>query len=142
VEWPEKGARTAVRRRKEARRTKLLVADDSPESREFIRDTLASHNFEITEAVNGKDALSRIPEVDPDLVFLDIQMPQMDGYAVLREIRGDPRYRKLPVIALTAFAMHGDRDKALAAGFDAYISKPVDPQSLRSQVERLLESRV
>jgi signal transduction histidine kinase/CheY-like chemotaxis protein len=142
VEWPEKGVRAAVRKRREAPRTKLLVADDSPESREFIRDTLASHNFEITEAVDGKDALAKIPEVNPDLVFLDIQMPQMDGYAVLREIRGDPRYRKLPVIALTAFAMHGDRDKALAAGFDAYISKPVDPQSLRSQVERLLESRV
>jgi two-component system cell cycle response regulator DivK len=130
-----------VQKRKEARRTKVVVADDSPESREFIRDTLAAHNFEITEAVDGKDALARIQEVHPDIVFMDIQMPQMDGYAALRQIRQDPQFAKLPVIALTAFAMHGDRDKALAAGFDAYISKPVDPRSLRAQVERLLEQR-
>jgi PAS domain S-box-containing protein len=133
--------RGAVQKRKEARRTKVVVADDSPESREFIRDTLAAHNFEITEAVDGKDALARIQEVHPDIVFMDIQMPQMDGYAALRQIRQDPQFAKLPVIALTAFAMHGDRDKALAAGFDAYISKPVDPRSLRAQVERLLEQR-
>jgi PAS domain S-box-containing protein len=133
--------RIAVQKRKEARRAKVLVADDSPESREFIRDALASHNFEVIEAVDGKEALVKIREVHPDIVFMDIQMPQMDGYAALRQVREDPQLRKLPVIALTAFAMHGDRDKALAAGFDAYISKPVDPQSLRSQVDRLLERR-
>jgi CheY-like chemotaxis protein len=133
--------RIAVQKRKEARRAKVLVADDSPESREFIRDALASHNFEVIEAVDGKEALVKIREVHPDIVFMDIQMPQMDGYAALRQVREDPQLRKLPVIALTAFAMHGDRDKALAAGFDAYISKPVDPQSLRSQVDQLLERR-
>jgi two-component system cell cycle response regulator len=68
-------------------------------------------------------------------------MPEMDGYAVLRQIRQTPELRSLPVIALTAFAMHGDRDKALAAGFDAYISKPVDPESLRQRVSQLLEKR-
>ena len=133
--------RGAVQKRKEARRTKVLIADDSLESREFIRDALASRNFEIAEAVDGKEALARIQEVYPNIVFMDIQMPQMDGYAALRQIRQDPRFRKLPVIALTAFAMQGDRDKALAAGFDAYISKPVDPCSLRAQVDQLLERR-
>jgi two-component system cell cycle response regulator DivK len=118
-----------------------VVADDSPESREFIRDALASRNFEIAEAVDGKEAVARIQQVHPDLVFMDIQMPVMDGYAALRKLREDPAFARLPVIALTAFAMQGDRDKALAAGFDAYISKPVDPQSLRSEVDRLLAQR-
>jgi CheY-like chemotaxis protein len=133
--------RKAVHIRKQTRRAKVVVADDNPESREFIRDALASRNFEITEAVDGREALARIREARPDLVFLDIQMPEMDGYAVLRQIRQTPELRSLPVIALTAFAMHGDRDKALAAGFDAYISKPVDPESLRQRVSQLLEKR-
>jgi two-component system, cell cycle response regulator DivK len=68
-------------------------------------------------------------------------MPGMDGYAALRKIREHAEFARLPVVALTAFAMHGDRDKALAAGFDAYIAKPVDPRSLRSQVDRLLKER-
>jgi CheY-like chemotaxis protein len=133
--------RGAVQERRESRRAKILVADDSPESREFIRDTLASHEFEIAEAIDGKEAVAKIQEIHPDIVLMDIQMPQMDGYAALRQIRQDPQFQKLPVIALTAFAMQGDRDKALAAGFDAYISKPVDPRSLRLQVQQLLERR-
>jgi len=127
-----------VQKRKESRRTKVVVADDNLESREFLRDALASQRFEITEAVDGKDALARIRDVRPDIVFMDIQMPLMDGYAALRQIRQDPEFAKLPVVALTAFAMHGDREKALAAGFSAYISKPVDPASLRLQVDQLL----
>jgi CheY-like chemotaxis protein len=130
--------RSAVRKRQEARRTKVVVADDNPESREFLRDTLASPNFEITEAANGKEAVLCIQEVHPDLVFMDMQMPQMDGYTALEQIRRDPQFAKLPVVALTAFAMHGDREKALAAGFDAYVSKPVDPRALRAEIQRLL----
>ena len=131
--------RNAVERRRALGRRKIVVADDSAESREFIRDALASRNFEITEAVNGEDALAKIREVRPDVVFMDIQMPILDGYAALRALRGIPEFAKLPVVALTAFAMHGDRDKALAAGFDAYVSKPVDPRSLRVQLDQLLE---
>ena len=123
------------------RRTKVLVADDSPQCREFIRDALTSPHCEIAEAADGNEALAKIQEFRPDLVFLDIRMPQMDGYQVLQQIRREPGLQKLPVIALTAFAMHGDRDRALAAGFDAYLAKPVDPQRLRSQVEQFLARR-
>lgn len=133
--------RSAVESRKTSRLRKILIADDNPESREFIRDAMASQNFEINEAVDGKEAFARIQEFHPDLVFMDIQMPELDGYAVLRLIREDPALRTVPVIALTAFAMHGDRERALAAGFDAYISKPVDPRSLRSEVAQLLERK-
>lgn len=122
----------------ERARTKVVVADDSPESREFIRDSLASLSFEITEAADGREALSKVREIQPDLVFLDIQMPDEDGYSALRQIRQDPGIAGMRVIALTAFAMQGDREKALAAGFDAYISKPVDPKTLRHQVDQLL----
>jgi len=139
VEWPEKGVRAAVRKRREAPRTKLLVADDSPESREFIRDTLASHNFEITEAVDGKDALAKIQEVTPDLVFLDIQMPQMDGYEATRVLRREESSgRHTPVIALTANSMPGDREECLRAGMDAHLSKPIRPEELAAALARWL----
>jgi CheY-like chemotaxis protein len=110
------------------------------ESREFIQDTFASRKFRVEEACDGTEALRKIKEIEPDLVLMDIRMPVMDGYAVLRQLREDPRFSKLPVVALTAFAMEGDRRKALAAGFDGYISKPVSPAALRSQIEQLLES--
>ena len=133
--------RSAVRKRGEIRRRKIVLADDNQESREFVRDALSPNNYEITEAVDGNEALEKIREKKPDLVFMDIQMPGTDGYAALQQLRQDPEFARLPVIALTAFAMQGDRDKAMAAGFDAYISKPVDPQSLRTQLDRLLNQR-
>jgi PAS domain S-box-containing protein len=117
---------------------KILVADDNLESREFIRDSLESQNYEVIEACDGRDALTKIEEIDPDLVLMDIQMPVMDGYAVLKEIRQTPRFSALRVIALTAFAMQGDREKAISAGFSGYISKPVNPTSLRMEVEQIL----
>ena len=133
--------RSAIGKRREARRTKIVVADDNPESREFLRDALASPNFEIAEAVDGREALARVQEIHPDLVLMDIQMPLMDGYAALEQIRRDPQFASLPVVALTAFAMQGDRETALAAGFDGYIPKPVDPRSLRAEIQRLLGPR-
>jgi CheY-like chemotaxis protein len=117
----------------------ILVADDSEESREFIRDVFASRDFRIEEACDGQDALRKIQDVKPDLVVMDMRMPRMDGYAVLRKIREDNRFSSLPVIALTAYAMKGEREAALAAGFSGYISKPADPNALRSQVEQLLK---
>lgn len=117
----------------------ILVADDSEESREFIRDVFASRDYRIEEACDGQDALRKIQDIEPDLVVMDMRMPRMDGYAVLRKIREDDRFSSLPVIALTAYAMKGEREAALAAGFNGYISKPADPNALRSQVEQLLK---
>ena len=81
-----------------------------------------------------------IGESLPDLVLLDIQMPYLDGYAVLERLRSESRFRSLRVIAVTAFAMRGDREKALAAGFDGYITKPIRIADLRAQVECFLRS--
>jgi PAS domain S-box-containing protein len=114
---------------------RVLVADDNPAGRELVRESLAEHVSSIIEAADGQEALDKIRETRPDLVLLDIQMPGMDGYAVLREIRSDPALEGLRVVALTAFAMQGDRERALEAGFDDYLSKPVAVAQLKAQLE-------
>jgi PAS domain S-box-containing protein len=115
---------------------RVLVADDNPAGRELVREGLSGHASSIMEAADGREALRKIRETRPDLVLLDIQMPEMDGYAVLREIRSDPALRGLRVVALTAFAMQGDRERALEAGFDDYLAKPVSVAELKAQLER------
>jgi CheY-like chemotaxis protein len=118
---------------------RVLVADDNPAGRELVRESLAEHVGSIVEAADGQEALDKIRETRPDLVLLDIQMPGMDGYAVLREIRSDPALEGLRVVALTAFAMQGDRERALAAGFDDYLTKPVTVAKLKAQLEQAEE---
>jgi PAS domain S-box-containing protein len=113
---------------------KVLIVDDNPAGRELVRESLQDLVSSIREAGNGKEALAEIRAARPDLVLLDIQMPEMDGYAVLREIRRDPALQDLRVIALTAFAMQGDRERALAAGFDDYVTKPVTVAKLKAQL--------
>jgi PAS domain S-box-containing protein len=116
-------------------RKRVLVADDNPAGRELVREGLGDDAAAIIEAANGIEALRKIRETRPHLVLLDIQMPQMDGYTVLREIRRDPALKDLRVVALTAFAMQGDRERALDAGFDDYITKPVTVAKLKAQLE-------
>src|ERR1019366_5528719 len=113
----------------------VLVADDSPTARELVRETLTEFASNIEEAADGREALRKIREAPPDLVLLDIQMPELDGFGVLREIRQDPALRHLRVVALTAFAMQGDRERALEAGFDDYITKPITLAKLKAQLE-------
>jgi CheY-like chemotaxis protein len=117
---------------------RILVADDNAASRELIREVLEMSGYDVIEAVDGADALSRARDSSPDLVLVDIQMPRLDGYAVLRELRADARLSHLRVVALTAFAMQGDRDRALNAGFDGYITKPVEIVALRQEIKRFL----
>jgi two-component system cell cycle response regulator DivK len=117
---------------------RVLLAEDNPMNRELIHDMLEARGFEVIATGDGEEVLRKIEEVQPDVVLLDIQMPRLDGYAVLRRLREGARFRHLPVIALTAYAMHGDREKALESGFDSYISKPIDFAQLRAEIERLL----
>jgi two-component system sensor histidine kinase/response regulator len=120
---------------------RVLVADDNPVSRELIREILETDDCEVIEAGNGQEALENIREHQPDLVLLDIQMPVVDGNAVIRQLRADPRFSRLPVVALTAYAMQGDREKALALGFNSYITKPIDVPAFRAEVAELLGKR-
>lgn len=118
--------------------SRILVADDNNASRELIREVLELSGYEVVEAADGREAVERARESLPDLLLLDIQMPRLDGYGVLRELRADARLSSVRTVALTAFAMQGDRERAMQAGFDGYITKPVDLPTLRREIKRLL----
>jgi two-component system cell cycle response regulator DivK len=121
---------------------KVLVVDDNPISRELIHEVLENSDLTVVEAENGEEALNMIVLERPDIVLLDIQLPVFDGYEVLRRVRSDPRLDKLPVIALTAYAMQQDREKAFAAGFDDYVTKPIDAAALRVRVRKILDNGI
>jgi two-component system cell cycle response regulator DivK len=118
--------------------TTILIADDNPSNREIARLALETAGYRILEAADGRQALELARAEAPTLLILDIQMPVLDGYAVISELRRDQRFAATPAIAMTAFAMRGDQDRALASGFTRYISKPVNLATLRSTVRELL----
>jgi CheY-like chemotaxis protein len=116
----------------------VLVADDKATSRELVRTVLEKSGYTVAEASDGIEALRNARELKPDLIILDLHMPGMDGFGVIREIRRDRELAATPVMALTASAMQGDRERALSAGFTGYIAKPIQLHVLRGEVERLL----
>jgi CheY-like chemotaxis protein len=117
---------------------KLAVVEDNPDNRMLVQ-ALLEDRFEISEYETGMEAVEGLPGNVPDLILLDISLPEMDGTEVLAWIRGQERLKNLPVIALTAHAMAGDRDKYLAAGFNDYVTKPiVDEALLIEAIERCL----
>ena len=120
---------------------KILIADDKATSRELLRTVLERQGYAISEAADGEEALQKALAETPDLILLDLQMPRRTGYEVLGELRKDPRHAELPIIAITASAMQGDRERALAAGFTAYLAKPVPLIHLREEVHRLLQGK-
>lgn len=119
----------------------ILIADDRASSRELLRTVLEREGYRVLEAGDGVQALALARTGSPDLILLDLQMPILDGFGVLSELRGDPRFAAVPVLALTASAMQGDREKILAAGFTDYLSKPAGPEILRKTVANLLAAR-
>jgi len=117
---------------------KVLIVDDNPASRELLLAVLKRLSYDILEACNGAEALEKIAATRPDLVLLDIEMPVMDGIAVVRKLRQDSRFASLPVLAVTADAMQGTRDRILAEGFSGYVTKPIDAARIREQVREIL----
>ncbi len=117
---------------------KIAVVEDNPDNRLLVRVILESL-YEVAEYETGFAALEGLPKEKPDIVLLDISLPEMDGTEVLRRLRADEQLRTLPVIALTAHAMAGDREKYLAAGFNDYVTKPiVDENVLLDAIQKLL----
>jgi two-component system, cell cycle response regulator DivK len=121
--------------------TKVLVVEDNPINRELLRELLENRGYFVVEACDGQEALRMVDEAQPDILLLDIGMPVLDGYAVARKIRENPRLTLLPILAITAYAMQGDREKILDSGFDGYLSKPVNARALASELDRLLRKR-
>jgi CheY-like chemotaxis protein len=117
---------------------KILVADDKDTGRELVRTVLENTGFQVYEAADGAEALEQARRIQPDLIILDLHMPNLDGFGVIQELRRDPLFAKTPVMALTASAMMGDRERAMAAGFTGYLSKPIRLSVLKAEVERLL----
>lgn len=116
----------------------ILIVEDKANSRELLRTVLEQQGYAVTEASDGEEALNKIRTAAPDLVLMDLQIPARNGYDVLQEIRKNPGLEHIPVVAVTANAMPGDRERVLAAGFTSYISKPVALAILRQEVSRLL----
>jgi two-component system, cell cycle response regulator DivK len=112
----------------------VLIVEDNEKNMKLVRDILRAMGYEPLEATTGEQALVVAAESAPSLVLMDIQLPDLDGAEALRRLRSDERTAGIPVLALTAQAMEGDRERFLAAGFDGYLSKPVDIVELLATV--------
>jgi CheY-like chemotaxis protein len=117
---------------------RVLVVEDNPLNLKLVRDVLQAAGYEVVEAGSGEEGLRAAHESPPDIVLMDLQLPGIDGVETLRRLRLDPAVADVPVVAVTAFAMREDRERAYADGFDGYLAKPISVRALPSQVGRFL----
>jgi len=120
---------------------KILVVEDNVFNRDLIQRFLEPEGFDVVVATDGADGLARAVADKPDLVLMDMSLPVVDGWEATRRMKADPATARIPVIALTAHAMLGDREKALDAGCDDYDTKPIDIERLLSKIRALLSAR-
>lgn len=121
------------------KKKRILIVEDNRDSRELAIKVLAAKGYEILDAHDGMEALETAPREKPDLILMDLSLPKVDGYEVTRRLKAQADLKRIPVIALTAHAMKGDREKALAAGCDGYITKPINVRELPGQIEHYLK---
>jgi two-component system cell cycle response regulator DivK len=119
----------------------ILIIEDNLKNLKLVRDVLQFHGYATLEAESGETGVALARERLPALILLDVQLPGMDGRATVKVLKADASTRHIPVIALTAFAMKGDKESLLAEGFDGYIAKPVDIKELPKVVELYLRER-
>jgi CheY-like chemotaxis protein len=119
----------------------ILIVEDNEKNRRLMRDVLAFKGYRLVEAETGEDGVRLAREQHPDLVLMDIQLPGIDGIQALRQIRADTATQTIPIMAVTASAMTHDRQKIMAAGFDAYQSKPLNVKGFMDAVRELLDRR-
>lgn len=117
---------------------RILLIEDNAQNSYLTCFLLRHRGHEVTVAETAPDGLALAAQLEPDLILLDIQLPVMDGHEVARRLKAHPRLRSIPVIAVTSYAMQGDREKCLAAGAEGYIEKPIDPDTFVDEVERFL----
>src|SRR5438128_1124048 len=118
---------------------RILVVDDNPTNLKLASELLEFDGYTVLKAADAERALLMVRESPPDLILMDIALPGMDGLTLTRQLKADDTTRRIPIIALTAFAMVGDAEKALAAGCDSYIAKPIDTRRLSTQVAETLK---
>ena len=116
----------------------ILYVEDNPDNRMLVRRILLSEDYGLIEANNAFEALEVIKQRKPDLILMDINMPDMDGYTLTAKIKAMPGFERVPILALTANVMRGDRERTLEAGCDGYIQKPLDIDQLIKEIERFL----
>src|SRR3989304_8955677 len=117
---------------------RILLVEDQEDNRKILHDLLSSAGYELIEALTGEDGVAQAEAQLPDLILMDIQLPSMDGYEATRRIKANPRLTRIPIIAVTSYALTGDDVKAMAAGCDAYVTKPFSPRALLGQSREFL----
>jgi two-component system cell cycle response regulator DivK len=117
---------------------KILIVEDNPQNMRLIEMALSVDQYTLLEATNGEEALEVAQKERPDLIIMDIQLPKMSGLEVTRNLREIPEFNRTPIIAITAYAMKGDEEKALDAGCNAYLSKPIRARDLPNLIARML----
>jgi CheY-like chemotaxis protein len=120
---------------------RILVVEDNERNLKLVRDVLQFAGYEVISARSGEQGVALAKERSPDLVLMDLQLPAMDGTEALRILRNDPDTREIPVVAVTAFAMKEDRDRALHAGFDSYLEKPISVRTFPELVRGFLHRK-
>ena len=121
-------------------KSRILLIEDNEQNRYLLTFLLERRNYEVVAAESGSQGLELAAKVNPNLILLDIQLPGMDGYAVARALKGDSRLKSIPIVAVTSYAMVGDREKVLDAGAEGYIEKPINPETFVAEVENFLQS--
>ena len=117
---------------------RILVVEDNPQNRVLVKDVLEFYGYEIIEAADGQTGIEMAKSHKPDLILMDIQMPVMDGFTAGKIIRGDPDTKNIKMIAVTSFAMLGDKERIMEAGFDHYIAKPINTRELPDLIKEML----
>ncbi len=120
-------------------KAKVLVIEDNEQNLYLITFLLRHHGYEVIQARDGLTAIQIAMEANPDLILLDIQLPEMDGYTVARRIRSEAGFSETPIVAVTSYAMVGDREKSIAAGCTGYIEKPIDPDTFILEMKKYLK---
>lgn len=122
-------------------REKILIVEDNPQSMRLIEMTLRAKNYTLLKAVDGEEALALALREPPDLILMDIQLPRMSGLEVTSRLRELPAFNGVPIIALTAYAMRGDKERFIASGGDAYLTKPASPRQVLETIREMLAKR-
>lgn len=119
----------------------ILIVEDSPDNMKLFRTVLSLRGHTVVPLPGGDNLMEALDQHQPDLILMDIQLPGRDGFALLEDVRGSKAHASRPVLALTAHAMAGDKEKAQAAGFDGYITKPIDVRTFAGEIEAALSPR-